>query len=163
MVNKTCPRALHGKEKCRTQVAAPFLVFTKLDHARSTDTVKVYFNHSLNLFPLNVSNFFFIANRWGLATFAAKYLIDSREKISTEIIVNVGPENITPVCCSCYIRITFPCNIYPLLHSETWVYRGIYIFLIFTPNIDCGYSLEPPRRGVSNVYPQSMNRLGWRL
>ena len=23
-------------------------------------------------------------------------------------------------------------------------------------NIDCGYSLEPPRRGDSNVYPQSM-------
>ena len=23
-------------------------------------------------------------------------------------------------------------------------------------NIDCGYSLEPPRRGGSNKYPQSM-------
>ena len=23
-------------------------------------------------------------------------------------------------------------------------------------NIDCGYSLEPPRRGGSNEYPQSM-------
>ena len=30
------------------------------------------------------------------------------------------------------------------------------IFLIFAQNIDCGYSLEPPRRGGSNVYPQSM-------
>ena len=30
------------------------------------------------------------------------------------------------------------------------------IFLISGPNIDCGYSLEPPRRGVSNEYPQSM-------
>ena len=29
-------------------------------------------------------------------------------------------------------------------------------FLIFAQNIDCGYSLEPPRRGGSNVYPQSM-------
>ena len=29
------------------------------------------------------------------------------------------------------------------------------IFLIFAQNIDCGYKLEPPRRGVSNEYPQS--------
>ena len=30
------------------------------------------------------------------------------------------------------------------------------IFHIFGQNIDCGYSLEPPRRGGSNEYPQSM-------
>ena len=30
------------------------------------------------------------------------------------------------------------------------------IFLISTQNIDCGYSLKPPRRGGSNEYPQSM-------
>ena len=30
------------------------------------------------------------------------------------------------------------------------------IFPIFAQNIDCGYSLEPPRRGGSNEYPQSM-------
>ena len=30
------------------------------------------------------------------------------------------------------------------------------IFHISTQNIDCGYSLEPPRRGGSNEYPQSM-------
>ena len=29
------------------------------------------------------------------------------------------------------------------------------IFLIFTQNIDCGYTLEPPCRGGSNDYPQS--------
>ena len=27
------------------------------------------------------------------------------------------------------------------------------IFLISSQNIDCGYSLEPPRRGRSNKYP----------
>ena len=27
---------------------------------------------------------------------------------------------------------------------------------ISAQNIDCGYSLEPPRRGGSNEYPQSM-------
>ena len=38
-------------------------------------------------------------------------------------------------------------------------YAGIYLFFLFLlQNIDCGYSLEPPRRGGSNVYmyPQSM-------
>ena len=36
-------------------------------------------------------------------------------------------------------------------------FTGVYIiFLIFLKNIDCGYSLEPPRRGGSNEYPQSM-------
>ena len=29
-------------------------------------------------------------------------------------------------------------------------------FPISAQNIDCGYSLEPPRRGGSNEYPQSM-------
>ena len=32
------------------------------------------------------------------------------------------------------------------------------IFHISAQNIDCGYSLEPPRRGGSNEYPQSMFR-----
>ena len=27
---------------------------------------------------------------------------------------------------------------------------------IFAQNIDCGYLLEPPQRGGSNLYPQSM-------
>ena len=34
--------------------------------------------------------------------------------------------------------------------------RNFDIFLIFAQNIDCGYTLEPPRRGGSNEYPQSM-------
>ena len=36
-------------------------------------------------------------------------------------------------------------------------FTGLYInFLISAQNIGCGYSLEPPRRGGSNEYPQSM-------
>ena len=36
-------------------------------------------------------------------------------------------------------------------------FTGVYIiFLILLNNIDCGYSLELPRRGGSNEYPQSM-------
>ena len=36
----------------------------------------------------------------------------------------------------------------------TGVHNIIFLFLL--KNIDCGYSLEPPRRGGSNEYPQSM-------
>ena len=36
-------------------------------------------------------------------------------------------------------------------------FTGVYIiFVISAQNIDCGYSLEPHRRGGSNEYPQSM-------
>ena len=36
-------------------------------------------------------------------------------------------------------------------------FTGVYIiFHICAQNIDCGYSLQPPRRGGSNEYPQSM-------
>ena len=36
-------------------------------------------------------------------------------------------------------------------------FAGVYIiFVISAKNINCGYSLEPPRRGGSNEYPQSM-------
>ena len=36
-------------------------------------------------------------------------------------------------------------------------FTGYTLFFLFLlKNIDCGYSLEPPRRGGSNKYPQSM-------
>ena len=58
------------------------------------------------------------------------------------------------------IRKTCPCNIYPLIphfYIAKLGYAGVYLFFLFLlQNIDCGYSLEPPRRGGSNVYPQSM-------
>ena len=40
--------------------------------------------------------------------------------------------------------------------NENFQIKNSHIFLISTQNIDCGYSLEPPRRGGSNEYPQSM-------
>ena len=53
-----------------------------------------------------------------------------------------------------------PCNVYPLephFYIAKLGYAGIYLFFLFLlQNIDCGYSLEPPHRGGSNVYPQSM-------
>ena len=41
-----------------------------------------------------------------------------------------------------------------VLYSKTRVYRGIPI-LFLIQNMHCGYSLEPSRRGGSNVYPHS--------
>ena len=40
--------------------------------------------------------------------------------------------------------------------NENFPWKNFDIFLIFAQNIDCGYTLEPPRRGGSNEYPQSM-------
>ena len=40
--------------------------------------------------------------------------------------------------------------------NEKFQIKNSDIFHISSQNIDCGYSLEPPRRGGSNEYPQSM-------
>ena len=40
--------------------------------------------------------------------------------------------------------------------NENFHKKSFDIFLVFAQNIDCGYTLEPPLRGGSNEYPQSM-------
>ena len=59
-----------------------------------------------------------------------------------------------------FVMKTRPCNVYPLephFYIAKLGYAGVYLFFLFLlQNIDCGYSLEPPRRGGSNEYPQSM-------
>ena len=40
--------------------------------------------------------------------------------------------------------------------NENYRIKNSDIFHISAQNIDCGYSLEPPRWGGSNEYPQSM-------
>ena len=58
------------------------------------------------------------------------------------------------------ITKTCPCNkqkFFLALKIENFqLIFFLYIFLIFAQNIDCGYTLEPPRQGGSNEYPQSM-------
>ena len=51
--------------------------------------------------------------------------------------------------------IQIHCNFYRR-KNENIKMKHCDIFLISAQNIDCGYSLEPPRRGGSNEYPQSM-------
>ena len=53
-----------------------------------------------------------------------------------------------------YMKLT---RLKPHFYIVKLGFTGVYIiFLISAQNIDCGYSLEPPRRGGSNEYPQSM-------
>ena len=47
-------------------------------------------------------------------------------------------------------------EIFLALKIENFQLKNFDIFLIFAQNIDFGYTLEPPRRGGSNEYPQSM-------
>ena len=52
-----------------------------------------------------------------------------------------------------------PIQIYWKLYNQkkgNFPIKNSDIFHIPAQNIDCGYSLEPPRRGGSNEYPQSM-------
>ena len=68
---------------------------------------------------------------------------------------NLGPRDPT-------LNITKTClyNFDPLkphFYVVKMEFTGVYIiFFISAENINCGYSLEPPRRGGSNEYPQSM-------
>ena len=47
-------------------------------------------------------------------------------------------------------------KIFSVVKIENFQLKNFDIFLIFAQNIDCEYTLEPPRRGGSNEYPQSM-------
>ena len=52
-----------------------------------------------------------------------------------------------------------PIQIYwKFYHQKNWKFsdKNSDIFYISAQNIDCGYSLELPRWGSSNEYPQSM-------
>ena len=52
-----------------------------------------------------------------------------------------------------------PIQIYWKFHHKilkSFKMKNSDIFHISAQNIDCGYSLEPPRRAGSNEYPQSM-------
>ena len=55
------------------------------------------------------------------------------------------------------ITKTCPCNKHRFFSIKIEHFQlEKFFFIIFAQNIDCGYTLEPPRRGGSNGYPQSM-------
>ena len=47
-------------------------------------------------------------------------------------------------------------KIFKIVKIKKKIIGNFDIFIIFAQNIDCGYTLEPPWRGGSNEYPQSM-------
>ena len=51
-----------------------------------------------------------------------------------------------------HVRVMYtPLN--PHFYIAKLGYARVYLFFLFLPqNIDCGYSLEPPRQGGSNEY-----------
>ena len=60
-----------------------------------------------------------------------------------------------------FIRKTCPCSEYPLkplFYIEKQGLAAVYLISLFffIQNIDCGYSLELPWQGGSNLYPHSM-------
>ena len=60
-----------------------------------------------------------------------------------------------------YLNITKTrlCNFDPIKpHFYIVKLTGLYIIflILLKKNMDCGYTLEPPHRGGSNEYPQSM-------
>ena len=51
-----------------------------------------------------------------------------------------------------------PIQMYWKFHHKKWKFlskKNLIFFIFLLKNIDYGYSLEPPRRGGSNEYPQS--------
>ena len=59
----------------------------------------------------------------------------------------------------CPITKTCPCNIQRFFSGvkiENFHKKNLNIFNILAQNIHCEYTLEPPRRGGSNEYPQHM-------
>ena len=61
------------------------------------------------------------------------------------------------LCCLLTIRKHAYSNILKISpKTENFSIKTSDIFHISAQNIDCWYSLEPPRRGGSNEYPQSM-------
>ena len=64
----------------------------------------------------------------------------------------VRPVLITKTC-----LYNFDPTLKPLLYSKNWGLQAYTLFFLFLlKNIDCGYLLEPPHRGSSNKYSQSM-------
>ena len=92
-------------------------------------------------------------------TFQVQFLREHFSGVDIEVDGGVGPSTIQ-ACAEVYIRKTSPCNEYPLVPHFYIVklgYAGVYLFFLFLVQIiDCGYLLELPWQGGSNVYPQSM-------
>ena len=76
--------------------------------------------------------------------------------VSSLIVWRAVKQTGSPTRKDAYIILT-PLN--PTFIQKKWGLQGYTLFILFLLEyIDCGYLLEPPRRGGSNEYPQSMFR-----
>ena len=66
------------------------------------------------------------------------------------VLASVFCTLVSPLTYSSYKHFEYPLN--SILYRETGVYKDVQFSLFFIQNIHCGYSLEPPRRGVSNHF-----------
>ena len=87
---------------------------------------------------------------------------EKRKKKNSYTLMTAHRVQYNPRCYNalCSITKTDPYNFDPLKPHFYVVKLGLtevyIIFLFLLKNIDFGYSLEPPRRGGSNEYPQPM-------
>ena len=68
-------------------------------------------------------------------------------------------DDLTMTQSTVYITKTLPFKLYWKFYHQKWNFsekKNQILFHTSAKNIDCGHSLEPPRRGGSNEYPQSM-------
>ena len=80
--------------------------------------------------------------------------------LDADVRADVRVTAVEPCPCAITLRKHAYSNILKILppKNENFQIKNSDIFHISAQNIDCGYSLEPPRRGGSNEYPQSMFR-----
>ena len=95
---------------------------------------------------------------------------DNSDNCQPGVIGLIFLESETTLCCCSSIRIpdlkqgfVIYVNL-PMQYTEIFLVVKMKIlshnflyFFIFAQNTDCGYTLESPRRGGSNEYPQSMS------
>ena len=88
-----------------------------------------------------------------------KIIFEDHQELSKEVLRKFAGLTVWKGC-KHGITKTCPCNqqrffeLKKLKKSQLKIFD--IFFFIFAQNIDCGYMLEPPRRGGSNEYPQSM-------
>ena len=100
----------------------------------------------------------FLLNYYIIKRSHKSYQVCTREQIPhkrTKIEVSFS---LTSSCYCNALRKHAYSNILKILppKNEIFQIKNDDIFYTSAQNIDCGYSLEPPRRGGSNEYPQSM-------
>ena len=97
------------------------------------------YNHRKNRFHLNLFK----------NTISLDYRLSRRDQCCTLYHCSWTDSVITKTCLFQYTE-------YFTTQTENFRIKIFNIFLISAQNIDCGYSLEPPRWGGSNEYPQAM-------